>query len=989
MIRCTQARGPKVMEDQAVPYVQKNAGSIALKAVAHRAVVLSLAHRLQQAASVVVEEWRGNKGGGDSVWRPELTRMRAAVYRRGQHRSRTAFKHKYVIFTGRTVYTARKLHNPPPNDGQSFGKKITRLRLIKNLLHNFKRRRPFAHVGMVPDDAAGRRVFSGISRSPRPLHSGAAPYSHRFTLIGSQDLICNFWSVLHAAQHTAYSSLAVTTKQVLCRLKYRSTLGVRGHKRANKNTDKAIRRELRKMATRNIRPASPSGKLTARSLEVFEARDSVQCWDTEIGRAQPARSVYLIFSLWGEPYISLGRWRLAAILNPDVRGRLLERIIRTVVPLRLQTAATTSLHDWMIYVLHVTGVCSRIADPHNMTASECKGERKREIPEKTRLPAASSGTRHPLEKIREGLGRVIHCATSLGYTDQESGVSHQQVNALIRYLFVVINALCPIGVYNVYPCLVTKIFARVLSFSTLQPTLITYRMSNYGMEPRRRRTAFRRATPAQGRQHARQLGSPQNCNVKLSPTLTVPPRSQCQLPKLFDEVLLIETTLSRKFNFLSYTSSTADVVLLLRLNLTRQVRQVRGELLISTTAGTQVLLVSVFPLTTVLVQANMTMDTLTVLYSLLQYYDIGSLERQGRRNIEPLGGGWWWCSGDNGAALERKSGRNGISPRKPAGTIPTCENPGVTRPGIEPGSPWWEASSLTAQLPRLTTAVDQTTNEQKRCGDVIRHGNDLKQQPPQVTVYQGNIATREVTCKAHYALFRAYARSGATHLVQPEEDFLLQRRQQMIIQKMEIQQAMDKQLDIIVFIVSCINFNEVPIFDVTASYNSAPYVRKVSLPQYMPELCEDVDNTILHSSEMLTWRLRHHMPRHLTRLRPNDDTISTHAEITTHRRCHVKDPRPCKRHSPPQFFNFELKLAIPLESAKGSCMYEEDQPDDATSRRVFSGISRFPPTLHSGAAPYSHRFTLIGSQDLDVKSHIGSVTPTSPPIRARMILVPN
>ncbi|KAJ8869261.1 hypothetical protein PR048_030833 [Dryococelus australis] len=31
-------------------------------------------------------------------------------------------------------------------------------------------------------------------------------------------------------------------------------------------------------------------------------------------------------------------------------------------------------------------------------------------------------------------------------------------------------------------------------------------------------------------------------------------------------------------------------------------------------------------------------------------------------------------------------------------TIPTCENP-VTRPGIEPGSPWWEASVLTAQPP--------------------------------------------------------------------------------------------------------------------------------------------------------------------------------------------------------------------------------------------------------------------------------------------------
>ncbi|KAJ8882734.1 hypothetical protein PR048_014547 [Dryococelus australis] len=41
--------------------------------------------------------------------------------------------------------------------------------------------------------------------------------------------------------------------------------------------------------------------------------------------------------------------------------------------------------------------------------------------------------------------------------------------------------------------------------------------------------------------------------------------------------------------------------------------------------------------------------------------------------------------------------------RRPAassGTITTCENPGVTRTGVEPGPPWWEASSLTAQLPR-------------------------------------------------------------------------------------------------------------------------------------------------------------------------------------------------------------------------------------------------------------------------------------------------
>ncbi|KAJ8870942.1 hypothetical protein PR048_027244 [Dryococelus australis] len=32
-----------------------------------------------------------------------------------------------------------------------------------------------------------------------------------------------------------------------------------------------------------------------------------------------------------------------------------------------------------------------------------------------------------------------------------------------------------------------------------------------------------------------------------------------------------------------------------------------------------------------------------------------------------------------------------------SGTIPTCENPELNRPGIEPGSPWWEVSVLIAQ----------------------------------------------------------------------------------------------------------------------------------------------------------------------------------------------------------------------------------------------------------------------------------------------------
>ncbi|KAJ8868953.1 hypothetical protein PR048_030494 [Dryococelus australis] len=47
---------------------------------------------------------------------------------------------------------------------------------------------------------------------------------------------------------------------------------------------------------------------------------------------------------------------------------------------------------------------------------------------------------------------------------------------------------------------------------------------------------------------------------------------------------------------------------------------------------------------------------------------------------------------------KREMPENTRRPATPSGTIPTCENP-VIRPGIEPGSPWWVASVLVAQLP--------------------------------------------------------------------------------------------------------------------------------------------------------------------------------------------------------------------------------------------------------------------------------------------------
>ncbi|KAJ8881165.1 hypothetical protein PR048_017638 [Dryococelus australis] len=63
------------------------------------------------------------------------------------------------------------------------------------------------------------------------------------------------------------------------------------------------------------------------------------------------------------------------------------------------------------------------------------------------------------------------------------------------------------------------------------------------------------------------------------------------------------------------------------------------------------------------------------------------------------------CLGDRASSAGIKGrGKREISEetRRPAASysaIPMCENPGVTRSGIEPGLSWWDASKLTAQLP--------------------------------------------------------------------------------------------------------------------------------------------------------------------------------------------------------------------------------------------------------------------------------------------------
>ncbi|KAJ8878980.1 hypothetical protein PR048_019586 [Dryococelus australis] len=57
----------------------------------------------------------------------------------------------------------------------------------------------------------------------------------------------------------------------------------------------------------------------------------------------------------------------------------------------------------------------------------------------------------------------------------------------------------------------------------------------------------------------------------------------------------------------------------------------------------------------------------------------------------------------NARAGEREIPEKTCRPAASSGTIPTSENPGAARPGMEPGSPWWEANSLTAQPPHACT----------------------------------------------------------------------------------------------------------------------------------------------------------------------------------------------------------------------------------------------------------------------------------------------
>ncbi|KAJ8885413.1 hypothetical protein PR048_011610 [Dryococelus australis] len=66
-----------------------------------------------------------------------------------------------------------------------------------------------SHAGIVQDDARQLAGFLGDLPFPQLLHSGAAPYSHHFTLIGSQDLVYGINDVI--TSRTAVTTYLTTS----------------------------------------------------------------------------------------------------------------------------------------------------------------------------------------------------------------------------------------------------------------------------------------------------------------------------------------------------------------------------------------------------------------------------------------------------------------------------------------------------------------------------------------------------------------------------------------------------------------------------------------------------------------------------------------------------------------------------------------------------------------------------------------------------------
>ncbi|KAJ8895067.1 hypothetical protein PR048_000392 [Dryococelus australis] len=148
----------------------------------------------------------------------------------------------------------------------------------------------FPQVGIVPDDIVGRRLFTGISCFPCPLITET---SHR-TLHTT-----NYDNVHEKVHQSAKSSIELSRQAV-----------VQACNESSKESSIVAYPLLcsnRVASTAALHPTVQHcpDVLTSNPINATFAgcigKKAVRCWDTEIGWARPARSVYLIFSLRAVP----------------------------------------------------------------------------------------------------------------------------------------------------------------------------------------------------------------------------------------------------------------------------------------------------------------------------------------------------------------------------------------------------------------------------------------------------------------------------------------------------------------------------------------------------------------------------------------------------------------------------------------------------------------------------------------------------------------
>ncbi|KAJ8872202.1 hypothetical protein PR048_025804 [Dryococelus australis] len=126
-----------------------------------------------------------------------------------------------------------------------------------------------SHVGIVPDDTTGQSVFSGISHPPPHPCVSVMLHSH-----------------LTSASKTSMFRLALLPPEAGMPPPWISIM-----------QDCGFRVEVPPVGECGVRPPGALYVKPPTRRALTTGRKAVQCWDTEIGCAQPARSVYLIFSL--------------------------------------------------------------------------------------------------------------------------------------------------------------------------------------------------------------------------------------------------------------------------------------------------------------------------------------------------------------------------------------------------------------------------------------------------------------------------------------------------------------------------------------------------------------------------------------------------------------------------------------------------------------------------------------------------------------------